>query len=116
MGLMGLMGRFAVAALLTGCLTSWVVILLKKWGVIERVQVNGDLWFAKLVHRRKWLEDYYNNNNPMPNPVYKLASCDFCLNWWLSWCVVVVALVVTGEWWLVGVPFFSTTIGRWLSA
>jgi len=27
-----------------------------------------------------------------------------------------VALVVTGEWWLVGVPFFSTTIGRLLSS
>ena len=92
MGLMGLMGRVLVAALLTGCLTSWVVILLKKWGVIERVQVHGNAFFGKL------------------------ASCDYCLNWWASWVVVVVALVVTGEWWLVGVPFFSTTIGRWLSA
>ena len=92
MGFMGLMGRVLVAALLTGCLTSWVVILLKKWGVIERVQVHGNAFFGKL------------------------ASCDYCLNWWASWVVVVVALVVTGEWWLVGVPFFSTTIGRWLSA
>jgi len=91
MGFMGLIG-FMVAALLTGCLTSWVVILLKKWGVIEWVQVHGNAFFGKLV------------------------SCDYCLNWWLSWCVVLVALVVTGEWWLVGVPFFSTTIGRLLSS
>ena len=89
---MGLMGRVLVAALLTGCLTSWVVILLKKWGVIEWVQVHGNAFFDKLV------------------------SCDYCLNWWLAWCVVVVALVVTGEWWLAGVPFFSTTIGRLLSS
>jgi len=89
---MGLMGRVVVAALLTGCLTSWVVILMKKWGVIEWVQVHGNAFFDKLV------------------------SCDYCLNWWLSWCVVVVALVVTDEWWLVGVPFFSTTIGRLLSS
>lgn len=104
------------ASVLTGCLTSWVVILMKKWGVIERVQVNGDLWFAKLIRWKKWLKDYYDNNNPQPNLIYELVSCDFCLNWWLGWGVVVVALVVTGEWWLVGVPFFSTTIGRWLSA
>lgn len=80
------------AALLTGCLTSWVVILLRKLGILEILQVQGN----KIIS--------------------KLASCDYCLNWWLSWCVVVVALVVTGEWWLVGVPFFSTTIGRLLSA
>ena len=86
------MGTVLVAALLMGCFTSWVVILLRKLGVLEILQVQGNKFISKL------------------------ASCDFCLNWWLSWCVVVVALVVTGEWWLVGVPFFSTTIGRWLSA
>ena len=80
------------AAVLTGCFTSWVVILLTKWGVIEWLQVHG----SRLVS--------------------ELAGCHYCLNWWLAWVVVVVALVVTGEWWLVGVPFFSTTIGRFLSA
>lgn len=104
------------ASVLTGCLTAWVVLLLKKCGVIEWMQVNGDLWFAKLIRWKKWLKDYYDNNDPKPNLIYELASCDFCLNWWLAWCVVVVALVVTGEWWLVAVPFFSTTIGRMLSA
>lgn len=92
MGFMGLMGRLAVAAVLTGCLTAWVVILLKKWGVVEWVQVHGNAFFVKL------------------------ASCDFCLNWWIGWCIVVVAVVVTGEWILLAVPFFSTTIGRLLSA
>lgn len=29
--------------------------------------------------------------------------------------MVIPAAVVTGEWWLLGVPFFSTTIGRLLS-
>ena len=32
-----------------------------------------------------------------------------------GWAVVIPAAVVTGEWWLFGVPFFSTTIGRLLS-
>ena len=91
MGLMGLMGCVLMAAVLTGCLTSWVVILLRKWGVLEWLQVHGSEFVGKLV------------------------SCDYCLNWWLSWAVVVVALAATGEWWVVAVPFFSTTVGRWLS-
>ena len=92
MGLMGLMGCVLMAAILTGCFTSWVVILLRKWGVLEWLQVHGSEFVGKLV------------------------SCDYCLNWWLSWAVVVIALAATGEWWMVAVPFFSTTVGRWLSA
>ena len=88
---MGLMGCVLMAAVLTGCLTSWVVILLRKWGVLEWLQVHGGEFVGKLV------------------------SCDYCLNWWLAWAVVVIALAVTGEWWVVAVPFFSTTVGRWLS-
>lgn len=91
MGLMGLMG-FMAASVLTGCLTSWVVILLKKWGVIEWVQVHGNAFFCKLV------------------------SCDYCLNFHCAWMLMLVVAVVTGEWFLMLVPFFSTTIGRLLSA
>ena len=86
------MGTVLVAALLTGCFTSWVVILLKKWGVIEWVQVHGNAFFGKLV------------------------SCDFCLNFHCAWMLMLVVSVLTGEWILMLVPFFSTTIGRWLSA
>ena len=80
------------ASVLTGCLTSWIVILLKKWGVIEWVQVHGNAFFGKLV------------------------SCDFCLNFHCAWVLMLVVAVVTGEWILLAVPFFSTTIGRFLSA
>ncbi len=89
---MGLMGRLAVAALLTGCLTSWVVILLRKWGVLEILQVQGNKFISKL------------------------ASCDYCLSFWLGWAVVIPAALITGEWFLLAVPFFSTTIGRILSS
>lgn len=92
MGFMGLMGRVAVAALLTGCFTSWVVILLRKLGVLEILQVQGNKFISKL------------------------ASCDFCLNWWLSWAFALPIGLLTGDVWWFGVPFFSTTIGRWLSA
>ena len=89
---MSILTNILIAAVLTGCLTSWVVILLKKWGVTEWVQVHGNSFFGKL------------------------ASCDFCMNWWSAWVIVAVALIATGWWWLVGVPFFSTAIGRFLSA
>lgn len=88
---MGLMCCVLVSAVLTGCLSAWVVILLRKWGVIEWVQVHGNSFFCNL------------------------ASCDFCLNWWTAWVIVVVVLAVTGWWWLAAVPFFSTAIGRLLS-
>ena len=80
------------ASVLTGCLTSWAVVLMKKWGVTEWMQVHG----SRLVS--------------------ELFRCDYCMNWWLAWAVSVAALLVTGCWWLLAVPFFSTTIGRWLSA
>ena len=48
MGLMGLMGCVLMAAVLTGCLTSWVVILLRKWGVLEWLQVHGSEFVGKL--------------------------------------------------------------------
>lgn len=101
MDLMGLMGRLAVAALLTGCLTSWVVCFLEKWKVGPKEDDPSVMMWLQ-IHGNKFVSG--------------VAYCHFCANWWLSWCVVVVALVVTGEWWLVGVPFFSTTIGRFLSA
>ena len=88
---MGIMGDLLVASVLTGCLSAWVVILLKKWGVTEWVEVHGNAFFGKL------------------------ASCDLCLNWWISWVIVVVAVFATGLWWLLAVPFFSTALGRLLS-
>lgn len=80
------------AAVLVGCLTSWVVVLLRKWGVLGWLQAHGN--------------DF----------VSELAGCAYCLNWWLAWVVVAVAVLLTGEWVLLAVPFFSTMIGRLLSA
>ena len=86
----GVMGRVLVAALLTGCLTSWVVVLLRKLGILEVLQVRGNKFISKL------------------------ASCDYCLSFWLGWVVVIPAALITGECFLLAVPFFSTTISRFL--
>ena len=98
MGLMGLMGCVLMAAVLTGCFTSWVWCFVNKWEVSEDCTVS------------QWVQIH------APKKVGEMIRCAFCFNWWLSWAVVVVVLVVTGEWWVVAVPFFSTTVGRWLSA
>ena len=81
-----------VAAVLTGCLTSWVVVLLRKLGLLEFLQVHGNKFISKL------------------------ASCDFCMNWWLAWAFSLPLGLLTGDVWWFGVPWFSTTIGRLLSA
>ena len=90
--------NFFCAAVLVGCLTSWVWCFVNKWEVSEGCSIA------------QWLEIHGGRF------VGGVAGCGFCFNWWLAWCIVVVALAVTGEWWLVAVPFFSTAIGRFLSA
>lgn len=78
------------ASVLVGCWTSWVVVLLRKWGVLGWLQAHGN--------------DF----------VSELAGCSYCQNWWLAWLTVAVVVLLTGEWVLLAVPFFSTTIGRLL--
>ena len=89
---------FFCAAVLVGCVTSWLWCFVNKWEVSEGCSIA------------QWLEIHGGRF------VGGVARCSFCFNWWLSWAVVIPAAVVTGEWWLLGVPFFSTTIGRMLSA
>ena len=89
--------NFFCAAFLVGCLTSWVWCFVNKWEVSEGCSIA------------QWLEIHGGRF------VGGVARCSYCANWWLSWAVVIPAAVVTGEWWLLGVPFCSTTIGRMLS-
>lgn len=89
--------NFFCAAVLVGCLTSWLWCFVNKWEVSEGCSIA------------QWLEIHGGRF------VGGVSRCSFCLNWWLSWTVVIPAAVVTGEWWLLGVPFFSTTLGRLLS-
>ena len=89
--------NFFCAAFLVGCLTSWLWCFVNKWEVSEGCSIA------------QWLEIHGGRF------VGGVARCSFCFNWWLSWAVVIPAAVVTGKWWLLGVPFCSTTIGRLLS-
>ena len=65
-----------------------MVLLLKKWGVTEWMQVHGNDFFAKL------------------------ANCDFCLSWWTNVLLAVAAFMVLGDSRLLLVPFASTMLTR----
>ena len=90
------MVKFFVASCIVGCLAAWIICFARKF------EVRGG---GSIV---EWVQAH------APAKVGEMTRCDFCFSWWVSWVVVVVALVVTGEWWLLGVPFCSTMIARFL--
>lgn len=65
---------------------AWVILLLNKWGVIEWLQVHGNVL------------------------VSKAASCVFCLSWWVCVAVSLVLFILTGDWSLVFAPVLATPI------
>lgn len=82
------MKEFIFYVILVAMLAAFVLTLLRKWGVIEWVQVHGNDFFAKMF------------------------SCDFCLSWWAGVLICFFALIFTGNLSFLGVPFCSTMITR----
>jgi len=64
--------------------------LLRKWQVIEWVQVHGNEFFAKMF------------------------NCDFCLSFWAGVALAILLAFITGDPTLLLVPFCSTMITRFL--
>lgn len=82
------MKEFIFYVILVAMLAAFVLTLLRKWGVIEWVQVHGNDFFAKMF------------------------SCDFCLSWWAGVVLSVLFAICTGNPALLLVPFCSTVITR----
>ena len=82
------MTRLLIASLLTAFLAAWLIMLAKKWRIIEWLQTRGNTFFNEL-----W-------------------SCDYCLSWWCSVVIAATAAAVTGDGHLLLVPFFSTMVSR----
>ena len=76
--------------LLVSLAAAFMVLLLKKWGVVEWMQVHGDRFTSKLF------------------------SCDFCMSFWASVIVVLVVVCFIDEAWMLAVPVCSTPITRLL--
>ena len=67
---------------------AFVVLLVKKWGIAEYMQVHGDRFTSKLF------------------------SCDLCMSFWACAIVSVAAVYFVDEWWVLTVPVFSTPLTR----
>ena len=80
--------EFAVSVLLVAALAAFAVLLLKKWHCVEWLQVHGtDL-------------------------ISQMANCDFCLSFWAGVLLSAMAVLLTGNGYLMAIPFFSTPITR----
>ena len=84
------MADLLIISLLTAAASAFVVILGKKWGVLEWLQANG----SEIVN--KW------------------ASCDFCCGFWVAVVLSAVFATATGQYHYLFVPVFSAPITRFL--
>ena len=82
------MTDYIAVVVLVALMASWVVSLMAKWGIVEYLQVHGN------------------------DLISRMASCDFCLSWWACVAVSLGASLVSGEWVILTVPVFSTTLTR----
>lgn len=67
---------------------AFIILLLKKWGAIEWLQVHGS------------------------NLVSQMANCDFCLSWWASLSVAIALALCIDDWRAVFVSVLATPICR----
>ena len=78
-------------SMIVALVAAFVVVLLKKWGVAEYMQVHGDRFTSQLF------------------------SCDFCMSWWVSVLVMLLSVSFVGNnaVYLLA-PVLATPIARYL--
>lgn len=81
---------YMTVAVMVSLAAAFCVLLVKKWGIAEWMQVHGEKHFAELF------------------------SCDFCMSFWASLMITFAVIFVTGESSLIAVPLLSTPISRML--
>lgn len=80
-----------IYSIVVALVAAFVVVLLKKWGVAEYMQVHGDRFTSQLF------------------------SCDFCMSWWTSVFVMLLSVSFVGDnaVYLLA-PVLATPIARYL--
>lgn len=76
--------------MIAGLLSAFILLLMRKWGVIEWLQVHGSRLVAEM------------------------ANCNFCLSWWANVIVCLVLAAVMQNPFILLVPFCSTPATRML--
>ena len=74
--------------LIVALLASFVVLLVKKWGWAEWVQVHGNVFFSELF------------------------SCDLCMSFWAAVVICVIMAVVTADTRYILLPILTTPLTR----
>ena len=82
--------EFLNAVILIGLLAAFVLLFLRKIGIIEHVQVKGNEFFSKMAH------------------------CDFCLSWWTCFILAFILVVLSHDARYIALPLFSTPLTRYL--
>lgn len=79
---------YAIIGMAMASFSAFLLILAAKWKVIEKMQVHGNDFFAKM------------------------ANCDFCLSWWVNVIMAVSVTVASGETSFLLMPFVTTIVTR----
>ena len=76
--------------ILVALLAAFMVLLVKKWGWAEWMQVHGDKYLSQLF------------------------GCDLCMSFWASVIICVTVACINDDCGMVFVPMFTTPITRML--
>ena len=86
----GLMFWLLILSVEVALMAAFVVVLLKKWGIAEWMQVHGNGFVSQLF------------------------SCDFCMSWWASVIIATAGLLLFNDAAFLLAPVLATPIARYL--
>lgn len=84
------MEQLLLMTMAVALMAAFVVLLIKKWGIAEQVQIYGNEFFSKLF------------------------SCDLCMSFWAGVLVTMIVCLVSREMGFILIPVMSTPITRML--
>ena len=84
------MEQLLLMTMAVALLAAFVVLLTKKWGIAELIQIHGNDFLSKLF------------------------SCDLCMSFWAGVLVTMIVCLVSREMGFILIPVMSTPITRML--
>lgn len=84
------MEQLLLMTMAVALLAAFVVLLIKKWGIAELIQIHGNDFLSKLF------------------------SCDLCMSFWAGVLVTMIVCLVSKEMGFILIPVMSTPITRML--